>query len=165
MTKKKVQFRNLGGTIGLAQQSAVLESHIRTYLRHLVTTGKLDTSDASLIYASLSSLSSSTTSGSSGLDALPPQLKEVVATAYKNGTADAFMSLLPWCLLAFGLCLVLKNITEPVVEENEGMQLQVLPAESQRDLRSSGGSNPVESLRSIGSLGMPSLGDRIGIRV
>ncbi|KAF8312005.1 MFS general substrate transporter [Clavulina sp. PMI_390] len=105
-------FRNLGGTVGLAQLSAVLETTIRSYIRNLVTSGQLTSDDAYAIYASLNTLSTSSTSGSS-VGTLQPALQKVVVDAYRAGTRDAFLSLVPWCGVGFLLCWFLGDIQEP----------------------------------------------------
>jgi hypothetical protein len=104
------KFRNLGGTIGLAQLSAVLESKIRSYIRHLVSHGDLTPKDASLIFSSLHTLSGR---AGGGLNDLPNGLRNIVTEAYKLGTSDAFLSLVPWCGVGLILCAFLHNIQDP----------------------------------------------------
>lgn len=118
-----MQFRNLGGTIGLAQLSAVLETRIRTHIRDLISSGQISADDSSQIFASLSALSGGANHG--GLDNLPANLRHVVTDAYKLGTSDAFLSLVPWCCVGLGLCWFLKNIHEPPSQGQEQEQEQI----------------------------------------
>jgi len=109
-------FRFAGGTIGLAQQSAVLESKVHSYISNLVKTGQLSLSDVMAIINSLSSLGRKE---SEGIEQLPPHLRSVVQDAYGYGTKWAFYSLIPWAALAAIPCLFLRSI-QPQEQETAG---------------------------------------------
>ena len=94
-----LQFRTAGGTVGLAQLSAVLESKLRSYIIDLVNSGKLSIEDALRIAQSLSATGGHQ-SASPGIANLPPNLAQIVKDAYGYGVKWAFYSLLPWCSLA-----------------------------------------------------------------
>lgn len=94
-----MQFRTAGGTVGLAQLSAVLESKLRSYIIGLVKSGKLSVEDAIRIAQGLSA-TGRYQSASPGIADLPPNLIQVVKDAYGYGVKWAFYSLLPWCCLS-----------------------------------------------------------------
>ncbi|KAI0064675.1 MFS general substrate transporter [Artomyces pyxidatus] len=98
-------FRSLGGTIGLAQCSAVLDGRIKAYFQSLVTSGALSPSDAALLHLTSLSLGSI-----DGINSLSPTLQQIVKTGYQNGTRWAFLSLIPWAGVAFFLTLSLSSI-------------------------------------------------------
>lgn len=52
------------------------------------------------------------------MDSLPKALREVVSASYRLGTADAFLSLVPWCGVGLALCVFLHNIQEPQAESS-----------------------------------------------
>ena len=116
-----LQFRFAGGTIGLAQQSAVLESKVRSYISDLVRTNQLSLSDAMTIATGLGSLGRT---GDGGIEQLPPHLRTLVQDAYRYGTKWAFYSLIPWAAVAAIPCLFLRNIQLPenkaAERKNEG---------------------------------------------
>lgn len=66
--------------------------------------------DAELIFSSLNTLSGRT---GGGLNDLPNGLRSVVTEAYKLGTSDAFLSLVPWCGVGLVLCAFLRDIQDP----------------------------------------------------
>jgi len=104
------KFRNLGGTVGLAQLSAILESKIRGYIRKLLIRGELTSKDAEIIFSSLNTLSGHS---GGGLNDLPIGLRNIVTEAYKWGTSNAFLSLVPWCGVGLVLCAFLHDIQDP----------------------------------------------------
>ena len=107
-----LQFRTAGGTIGLAQLAAVLESKLRSYINNVIRSGAVSPSDGLAILNSLSSLGRG--SGNNGIETLPPNLQAIVRAAYGYGTKWAFYSLLPWCGLAAIPCFFLNRIPEVV---------------------------------------------------
>ncbi|KAI0342108.1 MFS general substrate transporter [Trametopsis cervina] len=100
-------FRSLGGTIGLAQCGAVLNGKVNSYIANLVHTGALSAADAESL-----SLSSAALSSVNGLNSLPPATQQFVRDAFREGSRYAFISLIPWCALAFLLTLLLKRIPD-----------------------------------------------------
>ncbi|KIM24430.1 hypothetical protein M408DRAFT_75936 [Serendipita vermifera MAFF 305830] len=101
-------FRSFGGTLGLAQLSAVMYSRVRSYITDQVTSGQITIEQAMQLTASLSSIDSHT----GGIFSLPKELQDVVSAAFKDGLRWAFFSLLPWLGIAFFLCLFLSTIPE-----------------------------------------------------
>ncbi|KAF9510792.1 hypothetical protein BS47DRAFT_1406808 [Hydnum rufescens UP504] len=107
-------FRTAGGTIGLAQMAAVLESKIRSYINKLITSGAVSPSDGLAIISSLASLGRG--ADGQGIETLPPKLQDIVRAAYGYGTKWAFFSLLPWCVLATFPCFFLHDIPDVAVD-------------------------------------------------
>ncbi|KAF9509014.1 hypothetical protein BS47DRAFT_1365547 [Hydnum rufescens UP504] len=69
-------FRTAGGTIGLAQLAAVLESKVRSYINRLIASGAVSPSDGQAIISSLTSLGRGR--GAQGIETLPPKLQDIV---------------------------------------------------------------------------------------
>jgi hypothetical protein len=116
-------FRSLGGTIGLAQLSAVMYSRVRSYIVNEVKSGRLSLADAGRIQSSLSSVGDKT-----GIFALPDNLRAITTDAFKDGLRWAFFSLLPWLFVAWCLVIFLKpidprgsirNLVKPLVRQRE----------------------------------------------
>lgn len=122
-TTMSLFFRTAGGTIGLAQLSAVLETKLRSYITGLVHSGKLSADDALTIAQSLSSTGGDQSSGP-GIRQLSPALEQVVKNAYGYGVKWAFYSLLPWVCLAALAAFTLGNIvdTDRVAREEREAQ-------------------------------------------
>jgi len=123
------KFRNLGGTVGLAQLSAILESKIRGYIRELLTRGELTSKDAEIIFSSLNTVSGRS---GGGLNDLPNGLRNIVIEAYKSGTSDAFLSLVPWCGVGLVLCAFLHDIRDPR-QETETPRPNILTATARNE--------------------------------
>ncbi len=107
-----LQARSLGGTIGLAQCSTVLNSKVRHYFNNLPQS-TLDSLSNSGSTDALNTLSSSTLDSVSAIDALPPDLQQVVRDAFQYGVRWSFISLIPWTGVAFLLALRLSRISVP----------------------------------------------------
>ncbi len=105
-----LQARSLGGTIGLAQCSTVLNSKVRHYFNNLPQS-TLDSLSSSGNTDALNTLSSSTLDSVSAIDALPPDLQQVVRDAFQYGVRWSFISLIPWTGVAFLLALRLSRIS------------------------------------------------------
>ena len=114
-------FRSFGGTIGLAQLSAVMYSKVRSYISDRVADGTISLEQAGLLSESLRSVDSA----QGGIFGLPKELQDVVGAAFKDGLRWAFFSMLPWLVISFVLCLFLSNISEermnarPVEDQEE----------------------------------------------
>ncbi|KAF7421272.1 hypothetical protein PC9H_011794 [Pleurotus ostreatus] len=107
-------FRSLGGTIGLAQCAAVLNAKVRVYLQDAVASGAVSAEHA----AALASISGSGGLGSiQEIDILPPDVQELVRNGFRNGVRWAFISLIPWAVVAFVLTVFLTNIRGTDAEE------------------------------------------------
>ncbi|KAF8334316.1 MFS general substrate transporter [Cantharellus anzutake] len=100
-------FLLAGGTIGLAQQSAVLETKVRSYISNLLITHQISSSDALAIARSLGSIGRA---DEGGIDHLPSELKSFVQDAYRYGTKWAFYSIIPWLIVGALPCLFLDTI-------------------------------------------------------
>ena len=107
-----MQFQSFGGTIGLAQAGAVLNSKVASYLKNLVVTGQISLSDAAI-------LSGSSANSIGAINALPPALHSAVQGAFRSGTRWLFISMIPWIGVTVFLTLVLSNITDPAKEAKE----------------------------------------------
>jgi hypothetical protein len=113
-------FRSFGGTIGLAQLSAVMYSRVRSYIANQVTSGSITGEQALQISAALSSVDAS----GGGIFSLPQSLQDVVTSAFRDGLRLAFFSLLPWLGIAFVLNLFLSRIPEERMSAKPGQQLE-----------------------------------------
>ncbi|KAJ7579096.1 major facilitator superfamily domain-containing protein [Mycena floridula] len=101
-------FRQLGGTVGLAQCSAVLNNKVRSTLIDAVKSGRISLSDA----GSLTSVSSQDISSLDSIAQLPPAVQSVVRDAFKEGSRWAFISIVPWAAVGFVLVLFLSKIKD-----------------------------------------------------
>jgi hypothetical protein len=102
-----LQFRSLGGTVGLAQCAAVLSSKVSSFLISASQSGVLPPSSIAALSNANSNLMSIQT-----IDTLPQDVQEAIRNAYRNGTRWAFISLIPWCGLAVFLTLFLSKIPD-----------------------------------------------------
>jgi hypothetical protein len=112
-----IQFRSLGGTVGLAQCAAVLSSKVTAFLRDAAKSGTVPASTiAALAHANadLTSIQS--------IDALPQDAQELVRNAFRNGTRWTFISLIPWCGLAVFLAAFLSKIPDSDRLRKEGVK-------------------------------------------
>ena len=98
-------FRTAGGTIALAQLAAVLNAKVRSDITNLIYSGALSLEEVEAIGAKSSSIDSL-----GGINNLPPAVQQFVKAAFANGLKWAFISLLPWCGIAFVLVLFLSMI-------------------------------------------------------
>ncbi|KZV65617.1 MFS general substrate transporter [Peniophora sp. CONT] len=107
-------FQSFGGTIGLAQAAAVLNSKVSSYLKNLVVTGQISPADAA-------TLSGSSASSVGSINSLPPALHSAVQDAFRDGTRWLFISLVPWVGITVFLTLILTNITDPEKERKKAL--------------------------------------------
>ena len=105
MIATNLYFRCLGGTIGLAQLSAVMYSRVRSYINNQIKSGHISLADAGRIQASLGSVGHQT-----GILGLPDNLRSITTEAFRDGLRWAFFSLVPWMAVALLLVLFLKPI-------------------------------------------------------
>ncbi|KAF8334317.1 major facilitator superfamily domain-containing protein [Cantharellus anzutake] len=110
LEERILQFVMAGGTIGLAQQSAVLQSKVRSYINYLESTHQISLSDAITIMSNLGSLDQGK---GYGIDQLPSRLKSFVQEAYGHGTSWAFYSIIPWLAIGALPCLFLDDVQVP----------------------------------------------------
>jgi hypothetical protein len=122
-------FRTAGGTIGLAQLSAVMYSRVRSYVTHQVIIGRISPLDAARISMSLNTVGHSGNGNDTGIFGLPETLKNVTLDAFKDGLRWAFFSLLPWLFISWVLCLFLSRIADERLNQKPGQ----LYTESHRD--------------------------------
>ncbi|EKM54394.1 uncharacterized protein PHACADRAFT_258207 [Phanerochaete carnosa HHB-10118-sp] len=101
-------FRSFGGTVGLAQCAAVLNGKVNSYIRHLIADGTISPSQAAAIAAA----SSTGLDSLDSINSLPPQVQSLVRDAFRQGSRFAFISLIPWCGLAFIVSLFLSRIPD-----------------------------------------------------
>ncbi|KIL00693.1 hypothetical protein PAXRUDRAFT_129203 [Paxillus rubicundulus Ve08.2h10] len=106
-------FRSLGGTVGLAQCSAVLNFKVDKYLEHQLALAGLDPStldsnNASQLMKSIQSLSD-----------LPPVVQIAIRDAYRYAVQWSFISLVPWAGLSFFIVLFLSKVTDQDMQREE----------------------------------------------
>ncbi|KIL00728.1 hypothetical protein PAXRUDRAFT_129232, partial [Paxillus rubicundulus Ve08.2h10] len=101
-------FHSLGGTVGLAQCSTVLNSKVEEYLKDQVASGALTGPDA----GALGSTNANQLVDSQGLSNLSPGLQTAIRDAYQYGIQWSFISLVPWAGLSFFVLLFLSRITD-----------------------------------------------------
>ncbi|KAG8948255.1 hypothetical protein FRC04_009893 [Tulasnella sp. 424] len=95
-------FRTAGGTIGLAQLSAVLDTQVKNHITHLASSSGDLTPEQ---IASLGSLDSV-----QNILSLDPSVRAIVQDAFRLACRWSFISLIPWCAIAAVMCLFLKTI-------------------------------------------------------
>lgn len=114
-------FRTLGGTIGLAQLSAVMSFRVLLYITNEVKSGRLSVEDAARIRESIGSVGKT-----SRIFSLPDNLITITTNAFRDGIWWAFFSLLPWLCIALVLVVFLnpvdklrpaKKVGQPVREQ------------------------------------------------
>lgn len=99
-------FRNAGGTIGLAQLSAVMYSKVRSYISHQVYAGNITPAQAGQIAQALGSVRTLQGDNTN----LPDELKTVITDAFREGIRWAFFSLLPWLFVGWVMSFFLSII-------------------------------------------------------
>jgi hypothetical protein len=107
-SRSHIQFRSFGGTVGLAQCAAVLNGKVTSYIRDLVESGHISAQDA----AAVSQAAGAGFDSSSGINGLPQEVQGLVRDAFRQGSRWAFLSLVPWCGLAFLVSLMLSKIPD-----------------------------------------------------
>ncbi|KIO19823.1 hypothetical protein M407DRAFT_222140 [Tulasnella calospora MUT 4182] len=105
-------FRTAGGTIGLAQLSAVLDTKVKSYITSLIVSSNTLTPEqkgeiANLFGGSLNSIQN--------ILSLPDDTRTIVQDAFRHACRWSFLSLIPWCIVSAVLCLFLKTIPQDVV--------------------------------------------------
>ncbi|KAG8833047.1 hypothetical protein FRC17_000113 [Serendipita sp. 399] len=118
-------FRIAGGTIGLAQLSAVMNSRARTYIYNAAVSGRITPAQAALISLSMNSVDSS----GGGIYSLPEELISVITDAFRDGLRAAFFSLLPWLAVGLVMCFFLSKVSEERMDGKKAGQ----PAERTND--------------------------------
>ncbi|GBE80995.1 predicted protein [Sparassis crispa] len=105
-------FRSLGGTVGLAQCGAVLNSKIQSHMASLTSSGLLTPAQASELSQSAGSLTSL-----QSIDALPLEVQALVREAFRSGSRWSFISLIPWAGLACICTFFLSRIKDTNVPQ------------------------------------------------
>lgn len=112
VTSLTMFMRAFGGTVGLAQCGAVMNSKVSSYIGSIVRSGVLSASDQALLGtgawradASLSSLQA--------INGLPSNLQAIVRAAFTSGLRWSFISLIPWCAVSALSTLPLPRIQDP----------------------------------------------------
>jgi len=100
------QFRTFGGTVGLAQCSAVLNAKVRSGIIDIVSSGRFSLTDLAKL-ASLGKIDSL-----NDIDNLSPELASAVRDAFRQGVRWAFISLIPWVSIATIMVLFLSKIPD-----------------------------------------------------
>ncbi|KZV87815.1 MFS general substrate transporter [Exidia glandulosa HHB12029] len=123
-------FQSLGGTVGIAQCSAVLNSRVRSFITDLFSSGAISPSDAlQLGRVAQGSLE--------GISALPDELQEHVRDAFRDGTRWAFLSLLPWLGVSALVVLLLKRVEDPTRVKRD-VEMTSLPEQREEGARPTG---------------------------
>jgi hypothetical protein len=105
----QLQLRSFGGTVGLAQCSAVLNAKVKARLNYLVLSGEIPIAEIAQIAghrgaASLASIEE--------LKRLPAPVAEAIRGAFREGTRWAFLSLIPWLAVAAIGAFFCSNISD-----------------------------------------------------
>ena len=129
MIATNLYFRCLGGTIGLAQLSAVMYSRVRSYINNQIKSGHISLADAGRIQASLGSVGHQT-----GILGLPDNLRSITTEAFRDGLRWAFFSLVPWMAVALLLVLFLKPIDPKRLNQAPGQPLAKKPVEKEEEI-------------------------------
>ncbi|GJJ08984.1 hypothetical protein Clacol_003205 [Clathrus columnatus] len=109
-----VVFRTFGGTVGLAQCSAVMNAKVRTALINLARSGAFSPAELAQI-ASLGDITSI-----QAISDLSPALQQAVRDAFREGVRWAFISLIPWTAVSAILVLFLTKIRDTDLEKEYG---------------------------------------------
>lgn len=116
VTALNLFFRSLGGTVGLAQCTTVMNAKVKAYFASLPPSAFADLqSGTTLSVEGLASLQS--------IDALPPSIQTLVRNAFRNGVRWSFISLIPWAGVTVFLVLFLSRI--PDTDKDKVPQTQV----------------------------------------
>jgi len=105
--RPECRFRTAGGTIGLAQLAAILNSKITSYIHGLIASSTLSPALASQLSLAGGSLDSVNTISSPS-----PDLLAYVRDAFRYAVRWSFISLLPWCGISSLLVLFLSDIPD-----------------------------------------------------
>jgi hypothetical protein len=121
------QFRSLGGTVGLAQCSAVMYAKVSSQLQALQTSGSLPASEAAALdqlvaSGGLTSLSS--------LGDLPSTVVSAIRDAYRDGVKWSFISMIPWAVIAVFLSFGFSNIDDGSSSAGKNVEQQRLTQQS-----------------------------------
>ncbi|KZS91828.1 MFS general substrate transporter [Sistotremastrum niveocremeum HHB9708] len=120
-------FRTLGGTVGLAQCAAVLNSRVSSRLASLIASSNTSIDTSTLTSGSVASIQV--------INSLPPDVSNAIKDAFRDGTRWAFISLIPWSGVACIAVLFLRNIQtpeEPSAPEQEKQVIEVVEMAPQR---------------------------------
>ena len=109
VTALNLFFRSLGGTVGLAQCSTVMNAKVKQYFASLPASAlaSLQNANGTAMPLSLQGLESL-----QSIDALPPAIQELVKNAFRNGVKWCFISLIPWAGVSLLLVLFLSKIPD-----------------------------------------------------
>ncbi|KDQ08492.1 hypothetical protein BOTBODRAFT_138939 [Botryobasidium botryosum FD-172 SS1] len=130
-------FRTAGGTIGLAQLAAVLNSKVTSYIHNLAASGTLSPAIVSQLSLAGGSLDSVNT-----ISSLSPDILVYVRDAFQYAVRWAFISLIPWCGISFFLVLFLSKIPDTDVAREgdrdaiveKKMSPSIAPSADDRDI-------------------------------
>lgn len=85
-----------------------MNTRVNKYLAELIVSGSITALDAK----ALSQLSSGSIASIQAISALPPDVAAQVREAFRQGTRWAFISLIPWAVVAFAASLFLSRLDE-----------------------------------------------------
>ncbi|KAG8930724.1 hypothetical protein FRC01_002374, partial [Tulasnella sp. 417] len=105
-------FRTAGGTIGLAQLSAVLDTKVKSYITALVISSNSLTPQQK---AQIANLFGGSLNSIQNILSLPDDTRTIVQDAFRHACRWSFISLLPWCVVSAVLCFFLSTIPQEVV--------------------------------------------------
>lgn len=116
VTALNLFFRSLGGTVGLAQCTTVMNAKVKAYFASLPPSAFADLqSGTALSVEGIASLQS--------INALPPSIQTLVRNAFRDGVRWSFISLIPWAGVTVFLVLFLSRI--PDTDKDKVPQTQV----------------------------------------
>ncbi|KAH7102684.1 major facilitator superfamily domain-containing protein [Auriculariales sp. MPI-PUGE-AT-0066] len=117
-------MQTFGGTIGIAQCAAVMNSRVRHAVTAILQSGTLSPEELRLL------ASGADTNSVQSINALPEHLRDAIRAAYNDATRWAFISLIPWTGIGALISPLLSRITVPDAE-----QLQRMADELNREKR------------------------------
>ncbi|KAG8941281.1 hypothetical protein FRC04_004643 [Tulasnella sp. 424] len=104
-------FRTAGGTIGLAQLSAVLDTKVKSYITGVIESPSLTPEQK----AQIGNLFGGSLDSIQNILSLPDDTRTIVQDAFRHACRLSFISLIPWCVISAVLCLFLTTIPKDVV--------------------------------------------------
>lgn len=126
-------FRTAGGTIGLAQLSAVLNTKVKSYITAVVSDPNypLTPSERQAIAGGFSGPLDSV----EGILGLDDAARNEVQSAFRRACQWSFISLLPWCCVAAILCVFLHILPEDKVGKAPGSEKVPSPDEEEKEMQ------------------------------
>lgn len=104
-------FRSLGGTVGLAQCSTVMNAKVKQYFTSLPASAFADLQNSNSTNT-LTGINAQSLASLQTIQDLPPSIQELVKNAFRNGVRWCFISLIPWAGVTVIAVLFLSKIQD-----------------------------------------------------